>query len=386
MDQTTEATSPSAGSESPGAAPAGPAASSQDRAATGVPSDTGPGQATDAAPAAPVKDAAPKQAADKRDLLSVVKKAYADTRKGDAKPDEAASASDGKADDAGIEAEEAEEADGVSASYDPKEREKLLRQRKKWRTEALDLRKKVDDLEAAGKAHEPIVRDYQQLDQFMRHTGITQDVAVDAIQIAALTRTNPAKARERLVAIVQEIDQYLGNAVVDQDLQQRVQDGTIDEASAKELQRARYHERHLKHEVDATRQTYERSQHEARARSVADAVGSSVAAWETQKRQRDPDFDKKTAMLEMATGAIYAANNIRGPRSPQEAVQIMEMAYAEVQRQFKAFAPGTTARNAPPRIEHGGSPTGSTSAAAPKSLAEAVKLGYQQSRQRMAAG
>ena len=94
---------------------------------------------------------------------------------------------------------------------------------------------------------------------------------------------------------------------------------------------------------------------------------SSVLSWEAKVKATDPDYaTKKAKLVEVQAEAMISRAGKR-PSTPQEALQLVEDAYREVNEHLKLIQPRAQPINP--------SPAGATSrvTAAPKSLREAVE-------------
>jgi hypothetical protein len=68
-------------------------------------------------------------------------------------------------------------------------------------------------------------------------------------------------------------------------------------------------------------------------------VRDAVLAWESQVKQRDPDYSAKQKFI-MDKVRIMISNET--PNSPQEALHMVERAYSEVNESMKSFIPRRT--------------------------------------------
>lgn len=145
----------------------------------------------------------------------------------------------------------------------------------------------------------PDAQRYRHLQTFLTENAISQEEAANALTVAALVKSDPAKAWEELKPIVQDLCTRLG-LIVPADLRQQVASGAITQevaqVIAKERARAAQLEGRMTHEqavAERKRQNEEQQAALAQARTLRDAV----VEWEQSMREKDPDFSKKHEAL-----------------------------------------------------------------------------------------
>ena len=198
------------------------------------------------------------------------------------------------------------------------------------------------------------------------------------LQMGALINNNPAAALEKIDQYRAQLAESLGLAGnLPEDIQRRLDEGLIDENSARELAKER-----LLREGESTRQQRQaelRQQREAqrahtdRVKSVADAVRKAESAWQ----KADPDYetlapevkDKVIALLQRERANI---------QTPKDAVDLFNRAVESVkklaklgQRQREITQPGTGA----------GSGQRIITESQPKTLVGALKKAYRESHE-----
>src|SRR6185312_7659905 len=123
--------------------------------------------------------------------------------------------------------------------------------------------------------------------------GVTANEAADTLTIAALAKTNPAEAWKRVQPWVQKLLIAAGEVLPD-DLQQRVAKGELTADAALEVSRSR-----ATVNSTAAQRTFEQQQAERRSQQgVQTARLNAAAAWEQDRRIKDPNFDAKEAALQ----------------------------------------------------------------------------------------
>lgn len=219
-------------------------------------------------------------------------------------------------------------------------------------------------LEADAVRHKADAAALGQIDQFMQANGLSHTEVAEGYTVMALIRNDPAKARERLAAYVDQLDLQLGNKLPS-DLQQKVDSGFVEEASAKELAKLRLE--------NATRAATDTQSREAASQQAAANLSASmsgaVTAWESTLATTDPDYPLKAAMVADRVHALLGSGQAQVPRSTEEAVALAKRAYEDVNVTVVKFRP--QARPTAPQ------PRSSAAAAtrAPTSMLDAIKRG-----------
>jgi len=186
--------------------------------------------------------------------------------------------------------------------------------------ERATFKQKMDELT-------PVAQRAQAIDDYCQKHGVTNEEFNSAVEMAALLRTNPTKGLEALRGYVDALEVSLGNKLPT-DLQKDVDEGTLSLDRAKELTAARIKSQGLEHTSKRT----EAQVAQERQANITTAVNS----WDQQKRTSDVAYDKKYPLIEKA---FIAACSMTPPRTPQEAIQLAEKAYAEVNTALGTLTP-----------------------------------------------
>ena len=195
-----------------------------------------------------------------------------------------------------------------------------------------ELIKERNEFKTKVEQYEPAIKRDQALSEFCQKNSITNDEFVSAMEIAALLHNDPKKALESLRGYVETLELTLGNKLP-ADLQKEVDDGALSEERAKELANLRVKSQGLEY----TGRKSEQQVAQERQHSIMNAVNS----WDASKRTSDPAYEKKYPLIEKAFVALCAQTP---PRTPAEAVQIAEKAYAEVNTALGTLVPKPPAR------------------------------------------
>jgi hypothetical protein len=218
------------------------------------------------------------------------------------------------------------------------------------------------------QALRPQAEAYQAITGFMERSSLSGEEVAEGFEIMALLKSgdpaNLVKARdwfqERLVALNSSIGDTLPA-----DLQQQVEDGLVDLEVAQNLSRTRAEAQYLRaQEQDRTKREHEEREL-TRAQENTQAMRSVVVSWETQVKAKDPDYAKKAKLVETTAEAMVARKG-KPPATAQEALDLVEAAYREVNEVLKPMQPRPQPMTA--------SPAGASArvVAAPKTLREAI--------------
>jgi hypothetical protein len=209
--------------------------------------------------------------------------------------------------------------------------------------------------------------------EFMDKSGLKGNDLDEGLQIMALVRTDPVKAWERLQPTIQYLQQFIGEQLP-ADLLQEVQQGYITEPRAREIARLRNQQVH-----DAARQQEQaKAQEEAdrtaeveRLRGQATSVGND---WQSKKMSTDPDWHAKAPrVLELIELEVYRTKAY--PQTPKDVIALCEKAYEQATKELRKQVPQATAKSPP--VDPGSS---TRSEAAPTSMLEAVRQGLRAGR------
>ena len=205
--------------------------------------------------------------------------------------------------------------------------------------------------------------EFRKVTSFMSANGLSTDEVAEGFQIMALMKTNPVEAHKKISEYKARLDAFVGNTLPPE-IQKKVEEGYVDEESAKELARLKaQHSLYEQQQVNAMQQ---------REQNVRGSIHSAVVNWEQQMKVKDPDWSAKQ---EMVTDHVKLMMQSEKPTTPEEAIALVERAHSIIKERLSRFAP----QRRP--VTHVSSSTSSAHATAqPRSLLEAVRLGAMQTR------
>ena len=200
-----------------------------------------------------------------------------------------------------VEGEEAEEADEPEAKedtrFDKHPRFIKLHQEKK------EADAKASVAEARVFELEPLAQQAGQLREFMQANQLQDSDFNKGMQIMAALKSDPATALQELEPYVNQLKQLTGTEVISDDLNQKIDEGLIDETSALELERSRAHGKVVKQQQDMHAQQMRALQQQ----QVDRQIESTFNDWHSQQAESDPDWGIKKDLVNNLVGMNAAS-------------------------------------------------------------------------------
>jgi hypothetical protein len=166
---------------------------------------------------------------------------------------------------------------------------------------------------------------------------------------------------EALQPIINNLQQVTGQ-IIPNDIQQKIEDGYMDEDVGKELARTRAD---VQIQKNANQQMLS-EQEQMKTRSEVNVLAQSVTNWEKNVRKTDPDFDFKQDEIDDRVSALVRE---RGrPNNSDDAVALAQEAYDTVNKRYRS----RMGVKSPIRSLSGGK-LGGSPMPEPKSLMDAVQ-------------
>jgi len=265
-------------------------------------------------------------------------------------------------------------AEGVESGDDTASPEELAgmgpRVAKKFKT-LLRKNGELRDQIAEYETYRPVAEIGSQLQSFAAENDLAPDDIIRAISLAAAVRAGDWQGFYAQVSpYVRRAQEYLG-LVLPEDLGQRVQQGHMTEAAAREYARTRF-------DADRARAFAEQRGSEltaTRHRQVQANVQNAVTRFETQLAASDPDYRAKAEAIRRTTQALL---HERGGQitTVEEALDIVREAHAEVTAQYRRLMPAPRPTNPVPN----GNSQQPSARAAPRNMMEAALQGLERAR------
>ena len=223
---------------------------------------------------------------------------------------------------------------------------------------------------------QPDAQQYAKLQTFMATNELDARSAANALRIAALVQ-GAINGRVDPTSVVQELTHWadqlkgLSGDHLPTDVQKRLDDGIIDEDSAKEIARAR-----AQTVRDQRRTDLDQQQLVTRAtQAQAGHIYSAIQAWEQSIRTRDPDYSRKAKLVETTAKSLRLERYGNGlPPTVEMAQALAQEAYDIVTRELTAALPPQSTVRAP---LNGATSSKSTVRTEPKTALEAAMQGLE---------
>ena len=218
------------------------------------------------------------------------------------------------------------------------------------------------------EAMRPEVEAWTRTKTFCQDNGIgPQDLNLLLGVGALIGRQDYRAALDTMLPYVHALQAAAGD-VLPADMVQRVDAGELTEDAARELTRSRADAANARTRLEATHQAQQAERDRATQAQVQQTVMDVTTSWETQIRQRDPDYARKADFM---VDALRSINSQHGyPRNADEAIQRVNAAYTAVNQRFASMRPAAQpTRLQPPSVN--GNP--SHAAPAPRNMEEAIR-------------
>jgi len=241
---------------------------------------------------------------------------------------------------------------------------KLLKSRR-------ELRVEKEQLESQLKSSRPHADIGSSLESFAKENNLSgDDLAFGLKTMAALRRGDWQAFYEAVAQPMRHAQEYLGLAIP-RDLREKVQQGQMTEAAAKEFSRLRMDKQRSQVVLAAEQNLYA----QRALTQTQDQVNRSVNAFEERLAASDPDYRHKAASVRRVAQAMLLE---RGGtiNTVDDALTITRAAYEEVNATIRRQRPAPQATS---RMPNGNGQTHSARAA-PASLYEAAIQGLERSR------
>lgn len=200
-----------------------------------------------------------------------------------------------------------------------------------------EVNKAKSELETRVKEWEPVVQAQQSIVDYCAQNNIDSQSFREALEVTALARRDPAAARAKLLEYANQLGQLDPN-VLPADLSARVTEGEMSEAAAKELWKERVENRRNKSAIQQSAQSVQQVE--------ANAIQSSVAAWDASKRASDPAYrpakNGEIGLRELVERNFAFLVQTKQPRTPNDIIGLLEASYADAKKLFKPAVPAST--------------------------------------------
>jgi hypothetical protein len=260
--------------------------------------------------------------------------------------------------------------DATTAEPDPTEAE-LRKLRPETRRRFERLLSQRNEARQTIESLQPELQEHRQLQGYLKeHQLAPEDVNMLLGVGSALRRGDYQGFLQGVTPYVMAAQEALGLRI-NPDLQKQVDEGMIDENTAKELTRTR----HRAAQAEARLQDANRQVESTQQVQHVGNIRAAVDTWEAGIQRRDPDYGQMAGAVRRYAQGLLQERGI--PRTPQEAVALTQTAYDEVKATFAAVRPAPRPTRSNPSSIHVATGTPS---AQPRDLREAVVMAIANSR------
>ena len=235
-----------------------------------------------------------------------------------------------------------------------------------------EVNKAKVEAEQLIESQKEAVSAYNKIEEFCNTHGIAPEDFSYWLNVAALTKNDPAKAMEMLNPKVQELQSFKGE-ILSPELQSAVENGEMSLEWAKKLAAAENQQKFSQRQTKFTQEQVEQQ----RQQKFMQEVQTSFDAWAHSVRGSDPDFKPKVSpdapdgKFELVLHKIGAEWQKAGIKTPQDLTAFAEKCYNAIKGTVSAFS-GQKKSSTIVRSNQ------STSAAQgePKTMEEAISRGF----------
>jgi|TARA_R100000458_G_scaffold13085_2_gene10924 hypothetical protein len=220
----------------------------------------------------------------------------------------------------------------------------------------------ISERDAYKQSHEELLG----LKNYMTEHGLTSDEVTLGFDIMKNIKHNPQAALEALAPFIQEMEVQTG-VRLSPDIQERFDEGYIDEESARELSQSRSREQLAQQASQRAAAQAQQIQQQQQLDAHANEVSGAVSEWERGWSSNDPDYKLKQPKV-MEKIELHLLKN-GAPQTKEDAVQIAEACRKAVDNEFRQLRPQKG--NVTP-VTGGSSPK---STPEPQTLMEAMQQG-----------
>jgi hypothetical protein len=241
----------------------------------------------------------------------------------------------------------------------------VKRKLRKLQKESLKLRNEIENLRTPAEIG-------QQLVNFQQANDLATDDIMMALNLATMVRQGDYQQFYKVIAPLVRHAQEVTGVVLPPDLQAMVDQQQITPQAAREFANTRFE----KTNYEARHRAMEMRQAENQLYQVQGDVQKSVAALEQRIAAQDPDYKAKADAVRRTAQAMLFE---RGGKinSVDEALQITQTAYNEVNNHYRRLQQPVRATTPTPNSSNAQTPSVRT---APKSIMEAALMGLEKSR------
>ena len=212
----------------------------------------------------------------------------------------------------------------------------------------------------------PLAEAQESIAAYLTENGVTPQEFQNAVEIAALLKTNPEAAANKLRPMLESLG-YSAEGGLPKDLVEKVENGTIQLDDAKEIARLRVQAK--------AAETRGMTAQQVQVQAASAAKAQAIQSWESATAATNPDFRPKTdpngpdGLYEMTVLKFSQLMQTQPPRTPQQITALAQRAYEGVMKTFGALKPKPKPTA---KVLSTTSSSGTTAVAEPKSVQDVV--------------
>jgi len=190
----------------------------------------------------------------------------------------------------------------------------------------------ISERDSFKQSHEELMG----LKSYMTQHGLTVEEVNVGFDIMKNIKHNPQAALDALAPFIQEMEVQTGQRF-SPDIQERFDEGYIDEESAREMSQLRSRDQLAQQASQRAAEEAQRLQQQQQLDAHANEVSGAVSEWERGWSSTDPDYKLKQPRVMEKIKLSLLENG--APRTKEEAVQISEACRKAVDQEFRQLRP-----------------------------------------------
>ena len=223
----------------------------------------------------------------------------------------------------------------------------------------------ISERDSYKQSHEELLG----LKSYMTQHGLTVEEVNVGFDIMKNIKHNPQEALNALAPFIQQMEEATGQRFAP-DIQERFDEGYIDEQSAREMSQMRSRDQLAQEASQRAAEQAQQLQQQQQLDVHANKVSAAVSQWEVNWKTSDPDYKLKQPRVMEKIKLSLLENG--APQTEEEAVQISEACRKAVDQEFLQLRPRKGSVNP---VTGGSSPK---STPEPNTLMEAMQQGLAQ--------
>jgi hypothetical protein len=184
----------------------------------------------------------------------------------------------------------------------------------------------------------PLAEQAQRINQFVKESGLGWPEVNSGFELMRLLKTDPVEARKQLEPIWSALNKLCGYELPP-DLQQKVDQGFVDEATARDLAQSKARAHLAQSAQTRTVQTIQQQREQTQRQQFGASVQSAIKTFEDNWRKSDPDYAALSGRVQEKVELALSRMAAKGEalKSPADAVKLVEDARNAVRAEMKPY-------------------------------------------------